>query len=78
MNTITTTLTWTRFDGAPETLPEEGVFVLLVGKTKVRERMLHTDCESGTSVWAGVFEPQVPTKVGDTWAYWPEAPEVPE
>lgn len=71
----TTTLTWTRYDGTPETLPEERVFVLLVGKTKVRECMLDTDPLDDSPLWVWGLGDSKPVAIGDLWAPWPEAPE---
>lgn len=74
--TITTTLTWTRYDGTPETLPKKGFVVLLVLQTRVYECTMsgHDD----DPVWVWGFGDSKTAAIGDTWAYWPEAPEVRE
>ena len=72
MSTITTTLTWTRYDGTPETLPEGGVTVLLA-RPDWEVEVWDTQFTSGK--WYG-RRVNTPLEVGDTWAYWPEAPEV--
>ncbi|GEB79739.1 hypothetical protein DDE01_11540 [Desulfovibrio desulfuricans] len=72
---ITTTLTWTRFDGTPETLPDNGVFVLLADKTKVREALLFAGYEDDNDMWAWGFGDSKPLEIGDLWAPWPVAPE---
>ena len=72
--TITTTLTWTRYDGTPETLPEAGADVLLAplwGGTKTYKATL---CRSTRRFWQRPFDER-PIAIGDLWAPWPEAPE---
>ena len=73
MRTITTTLTWTRYDGTPETLPEDGIDVLLCADGEVRDTAYFFSEEENE--WC-IGPHSIELSVGDLWAYWPEAPEV--
>lgn len=76
--TITTTLTWTRYDGTPETLPEKDRLCLVsrvfCGVPTLWQRP-HYIPKWAIDQWDDGSH-GMGAKVGDTWAYWPEAPEV--
>ena len=69
MSTVTTTLTWVRYDGTPETLP--GVFssVLLLRDMHIGSIAQYID-ESGR--WSGLGNHCYgKPRVGDIWAHLP-------
>ena len=78
--TISTTLTWTRYDGTPETLPEKGPVVLYWRDGHVPFPTKHAHHDDGRPV---VVHPDTMSRgwflsPGDLWAYIPERPEAPE
>ena len=68
-----TTLTWTRYDGTPETLPpfDTEVLVYLDGDINVRTMVLDIGGWRGKADGLVLLGPSI----GDLWAPWPEAPE---
>ena len=73
--TITTTLTWTLYDGTPETLPKEDKFAIVSSKVRADSRNYGVCVHRGDGVWEYLPVGR-PIEKGDMWAYWPEAPEV--
>ena len=75
MRTITTTLTWTRYDGTPETLPGAWRDVLLIRDGRVIPSVYWINAGQAWDNYDNA-ECHYTPQIGDTWAYWPEAPEV--
>jgi len=71
---ITTTLTWTRYDGTPETLPEEGKPCIVCADEGGSFNMGHAQYTKDG--WWVFYDFDVPARVDDLWAPWPVAPEV--
>lgn len=69
-----TVITWTRYDGTPETLPEAGKNLLLVSiYYPCSVYLVSLDGPHEAPTWGGeqVF---LDVKIGDLWAPWPDAP----
>jgi|GEM_PF-6563006 len=72
-----TVITWTRYDGTPETLPEEGIEVIVVrGDSVVPASMAIEDTGDSASTWWDLPRGNCArVLIGDLWAPWPEAPK---
>lgn len=70
--TITTTLTWTRYDGTVETLPEHHKTVMVSRRGRTLPHALYRSRGTFMATTTG----GVMLQIGDLWALWPEAPEV--
>jgi Lar family restriction alleviation protein len=76
---MTNVITWTRYDGTPETLPEIGEFVLLNTKDKGVIGVWWSDRDDGIDFWlhpTGCREAAaIEVALGDLWVYLPQPPK---
>lgn len=73
-----TVINWTRYDGTPETLPEDsGAYLLLCLGGKVYTGSFDDGRfnDIACAMWSITCGPCIGPEIGDLWAPWPEAPE---
>ena len=75
---LTTILSWKRYNGKKDTLPKEGRYVMVCRCKGFRQLGIPRKCKLRVYPWGMSWSGGAasPVRNGDTWTYWPTAPEV--